>query len=259
MLWSWSAHAIPLGVPDSSEYPYVGWIQVGWSEGSGVLIAPDVVLTAAHVAEDYQPASSLFVTAPNVLFADSVVGIASSVVHPLYDASSASFDFGLLFLDQPIVLAAYATLFPSDPASLLGMLVEAVGYGGDWRRRIGTGSIDGVSDTHLFTELLAEPGDSGGGLFAEIDGQKVLVGTMSFVYPGLGTYHGIVADARSFIDQYVPDAKWFGESDVIEDPIAVPEPSALALLAIGLLALSLRQGLMPGRPGRRLAVLLPRA
>src|SRR5690606_20405608 len=112
-----------------------------------------------------------------------------------------------------------------------GTPVEAVGYGGDSRRRVGSGSIQGMRDSFLVTELLAEPGDSGGGLFIEVDGQNVLVGIMSWITP-LNTYHSSVGYGRSFIDEYVPEANWFGEP-AVEEPVPVPEPSTLALLAMG--------------------------
>lgn len=228
-----SAHAIPIGTFDSSEYPYIGFTYMGWSEGTGVLIAPDVVLTAGHVAGSYQPGSSLFVTGSWALDPEQVVNVAGSVLHPLYDGFS--FDLGLLFLDQAITLSAYATLWPSDPALLLGMPVEAVGYGGSRRRAVGSTSIEGMFDSFLVTGPVAEPGDSGGGLFINVDGQNVLAGIMSFITPS-NTYHSSVAYGRSFIDEYVPEATWFGES-VIEEPVPVPEPATLALLALGLFAL----------------------
>lgn len=228
-----NAQAIPLGTLDSSEYPYIGMIYMGGLFGTGVLIAPDVVLTAAHVADDYTPASSYFLTGPDGLSHEDAFAVASSVVHPSYDPFNGTFDFGLLFLEQPVELATYATLWASDPAELLGMPAELVGYGGNWKRRVGTGSIYGLMDGLLFTERLAEGGDSGGGLFVEIDGQNVLAGTLSFVL--FGTYAGPVSDARSFIDEYAPNARWFGET-AVDEPIAMPEPPALVLLSAGLFA-----------------------
>lgn len=250
VLLPWNAYAIPIGTLDSSEYPYVGFSYMDGIYGSGVLIAPDVVLTAGHVAELYQPGSSLFITSPNPFNnPEPLANVASSVVHPLYDELSFSFDIGLLFLDETISLSEYATLWPSDPALLLGTPVEAVGYGGDQRRKVGFGSAQGLYDSYyLVTELLAEPGDSGGGLFIEVGGQNVLAGIMSFITP-LNAYHSSVGYSRSFIDAYVPGASWFGES-VIEEPMPVPEPAMLALLALGLFAL------LPGRNLRRRRLLL---
>src|SRR5690606_6182556 len=191
VLLPWNVYAIPIGTLDSSEYPYVGFSYMDGVFGSGVLIAPDVVLTAGHVAELYQPGPSLFITGSNVFVnPEPYANVTGSVVHPLYDESTSSFDLGLLFLDEAIA-SAYAALWSGDPALLAGTPVEAVGYGGDSRRRVGSGSIQGMLDSFLVTELLAEPGDSGGGLFIEVDGQNVLVGIMSWITP-LNTYHSSV-------------------------------------------------------------------
>lgn len=241
VLLPWNAQAIPFGFSDTAgEYSYVGFALLESTFGSGVMIAPDVVLTAAHVVESFEPGSSVFGTSFDDPALEHVVSIASGIVHPLWDPSALLFDFGLLFLDEPIALSAYATLWPSDPASLAGMFVEAVGYGGTGTRRVGAGSIDELFGPWLVTGPLVEPGDSGGGLFVNVDGQNVLAGTTSFIN-GSSSFFGPVSQARSFIDQYVPDARWYGESVIVKPPVSVPEPATLALFAIGFFGAAARR------------------
>ncbi len=237
----WKAYAVPYGYIDGGEYPYVGFVLMGRSVGSGVMIAPDVVLTAAHVAESFVSGSSTFGTAAQPLLSPGpLVSIASSIVHPSYDRSELLFDFGLLFLAEPIALAGYATLWPSDADSLLGVDVEAVGYGGStMARRVGDASVDNVDRSWLisvsdFDKAVVEPGDSGGGVFVDMDGQNVLAGTSSFIFDRYG-YFGAVDQARSFIDEYVPDATWYGESVA---PVRVSEPATLAMLTMGLVGIA---------------------
>lgn len=236
-LFPWSANAIPFGVADDGEYPYVGLATFGSNFGSGVLISPGVVLTAAHVAELFQAGSSEFITGSNALDPEAVVNISSAVVHPDYDPSGVGplFDYGLLFLEEAITIPEYATLWPADTASLVGQLFEAVGYGNTARRRVGTSTILDVGGNLLTSPSVTEAGDSGGGMFVEIDGSNVLTGLVSFGNSVTSSFVS-VSHARSFIDQYVPDARWFGESVVTEPPLPVPEPSMLPMLATGLFA-----------------------
>lgn len=235
----WSARAVPLGIVDSGEYPYVGLAAMDSVFGSGVLVSPNVVLTAAHVADLFQAGSSLFVTGNDAFDADAIVNIVDSVVHPLYDPDmfgNPFFDYGLLFLEEAVTLAEYAALLPADPVSLLGDSFEVAGYGGTLERRVDTGVILDVQGNLLVTAPIVEPGDSGGGLFIEVGGQNVLAGITSFKAPGTD-FFASVGFARTFIDQYVADVTWFGESAASDPPLAVTEPASLPMLAFGLLVL----------------------
>lgn len=246
ILLPWKAYAVPNGWIDGGEYPeypYVGFVQVGSSFGSGVMIAPDVVLTAAHVARVFVSGSSWFGTGAQPLQSpDPYVSIASSIVHPSYHPSALLFDFGLLFLSEPIALDGYATLWPSAPGSLRGLDVEAVGYGGStMARRIGAASVDDVVDdswlvSYSFDMPVVEAGDSGGGIFVDMNGQNVLAGTSSFVLDHYikSSFFGAISQARSFIDEHVPGARWYGE------PVRVSEPATLAMLAMGLVGIAAR-------------------
>ncbi len=232
--------AVPIGSLDS-RHPYVG--SVGFvSDGSlyqgrasGVLIAPDVVLTAGHVAELTVVGREVaFVTGADLWNGiETVSTVASAVFHPLYDADDPmrGYDLALLFLAAPVVLDQYAVLAPFAPETLVGEPGEVVGYGSDWRRRFAESAITDFLDDELVVleEGFVEPGDSGGGLFVERDGEAVLAGITSWASLPWG-YGGFepVAYGRSFIDAYVPGAVWYGEA------VSVPEPCTAILLLVGL-------------------------
>lgn len=251
-----AAKAIPAGALESSgQYPYVGAVFYGSGVGSGVLIAPDVVLTAGHVVEDViSSGTQLFLTGVDPFSgADTTTGISGSVLHPSYSPSVfGEFDIGLLFLSSGVVLPEYATLAPDSALSLLSEPVDVVGYGGDFKRRVGAEVIDPVFTTteviNVFSPVpIVEPGDSGGGLFIDRSGDDLLAGTTSFSSVVCGgpnpCFAGFasVSAYRGFIDQHAPQAVWYGQSQ------AMPEPSGLATFGASLAALGwMRRRRRPG-------------
>lgn len=249
--------AVPIGILDS-HHSYVG--SIGYVDdrgqyttysgrGSGVLIAPDVILTAGHVAEiTARDREVAFVTGNDLASngVESLTWIESAVFHPLYDPHGmlGSFDIALLFLSAPVELDDYAVLAPFAPETLVGEEAAVVGYGGGWQRKTARGAVAEFLDDELIVleDGFVESGDSGGGLFVERDGQAVLAGITSWEMAPWG-YGGFepVAYARSFIDDYVPGAVWYGESV----PVSVPEPGTLVLLLVGL------AGIAVGRAGQK--------
>lgn len=229
--------AVPIGSLDS-RHPYVGSVG-GLYDGfmyfpgaTGVLIAPDVVLTAGHVAEFTAPGGEVVFLTGAELWSDveTLTTISSAVFHPLYDPDDplGGFDLALLFLSTPVLLDQYAVLAPFAPETFVGEPGEVVGYGGpNAQRRSAQREITLFEDGELIVleEGFVQPGDSGGGLFVERDGEAVLAGITSWEIAPRG-YGGFepVAYGRSFIDAYVPGAVWYGEA------LPVPEPCTAALL-----------------------------
>ena len=170
------AHAAPEGrivngePATVSEFPYIvslGHLHYvtteGWSRGhmcGGTLIAPDLVLTAAHCVQD----SESGLTHPGVLVvgrpdASGLLGniteerlIESIHVHPQYNASSFSYDAALLRLRTPFPDAKVLTPAESTSAWPSGQMARIAGWGvtqtgnGLPSSRLMAGSLHAVPD-----------------------------------------------------------------------------------------------------------------
>lgn len=156
---------------------------------SGTLIAPRVVLTAAHCVENIDAPQVLSVVfAPEVASAppEGRVRAALGRLHPSWSAGEN--DIGALILAED----APALPVPLDvsplPTDLVGQLAQVVGFGVDdqgetGRRRSGTARVT-AAQAGTFS-IAAEPGmscdgDSGGPSFLTPGGAPRLVGVTSF-------------------------------------------------------------------------------
>ena len=252
-------------------YPSV--VRVGSNGGDGTLIAPEWVLTAAHVAEGMVrrvgKGLRVFVDGEEVGYRVKQV-----VLHPGFTPMGPD-DIALLRLERPVEGIVPAGLYRQTdeegrPIVLVGHGDTKRGDGGEWTadriRRGATNVIDEANDTHLVfdfdapgeaTELegTAGPGDSGGPAFIEIDGEPLVAGVSSLGEPGEkgpGTYgareHYVrVSTYITWIDSIMAhppegslvnmparDRRADERRIVSEGPNALP-PGVVALEEIGLL------------------------
>ena len=163
---------------------------------TGTLIAPRVVLTAAHCVENEDAPQVLSVVfAPEVALASPAerVRAIEGRLHPAWSAGEN--DIGALILAEDAPVAPVPLEPWALPSDVLGRTTRLVGFGIDdegktGSRRSGTARVTAV-EAGTFT-IAAEPGmscggDSGGPSFLEVDGVERLVGVTSFGDPACTT------------------------------------------------------------------------
>jgi V8-like Glu-specific endopeptidase len=196
---------------------------------SGTLVAPRLVLTAAHCVLDPRLSSSLevlfgsAVNAPDAAFRQ-VVHVA---VHPEYQSDGDDADLAALILDTPAPVAPATLGAEAIDDTWIGAQVRMVGFGQALStdlvtgvKRSGTAVITGVSAAGFRVE--ADPamschGDSGGPVLAMRGGAEVVIGSTSTGDPGCALY-GDNVRVNSFRDAFI--APW------IEDAATWPAPPA---------------------------------
>lgn len=199
------ASAIIGGKPVAEgEWPtVVGVIRTGEGIGSGVLISPDTVLTAAHSMFDAK--SGAKVTAARVYVGRGSAGkqpvgqyrVKAIHVHPKYkftaNKHTSPYDIAFLKLERPVALRGMKIIPPCqskeeiDEATVVGKKVTLVGFGRARDKRSSglkrqlTTEISVVSDLRLFCSGRGKgpaPGDSGGPVFAKLkNGQLRVIAT----------------------------------------------------------------------------------
>ena len=256
-------------VPDSSylalaanpQYDCVGTFVNSWGyTGSGVLIAPDWVLTADH---------NLFAATSGTFTLNGISYSSTQLVrNPGYQNGNplGGYDFGLVHLGSSVTAVAPAELYTGSAE--FGQVGTFVGFGFtgtgltgyktlDNQKRACQNMIDGdfgnpsvllgsdfdnpnsTADnvfgdaTPLPLEGSVAPGDSGGGVFVTIGSQTYLAGVISFVGDSNGNPNADYGDVNGFgrVSAFAP---W------IES--IIPEPSTSALLAGGALVLLVSRG-----------------
>ncbi len=162
-------------------------------DGSGVLIAPDWVLTAGHVARGVSGRS------PRAEIDGREYEVARIFVHPKW-RDMGPHDVGLMQLKQPAQDVTPAVLYAGDDE--VGQVVTFVGRGdtgtgltgprsADGKKRGATNTVDSVDDDWIFfdfdegdeaTDLegVSGPGDSGGPALLAKDGKLYTLGVSVF-------------------------------------------------------------------------------
>jgi len=228
--------AIRNGEPISrEEYPEVGTLvsTYSWYPGyyesgcTGTLIAPDVVLTAAHCIPDDKPDGprlvgfSLDHDISDFRRPDHFVEIDAVIMHPEYSEGSLFFsdstmtysfaDLALLRLAAPIELPHFTPVLQEDSELFSSFpVLTSVGYGtndsiSNLKQDIGSGvkrkanlglhgpvngkqNVEGapvyqnaavVSVPLVNTDAITCTGDSGGPIFATLEGTQYIVGVLS--------------------------------------------------------------------------------
>jgi hypothetical protein len=182
-----AAAAITNGADDGADPAVVAIVDgQGQTACSGTVVAPHLVLTAAHctVPEILQGARAVFGASAGA--GDASIPIVAARPHPQFDPSTFANDVALVVLGSTAP-ASPVPLGSSAPA--VGETVRVVGYGfaaADaavaGTKRQGTASVSAVADTTFeVTPAPSQPcdGDSGGPALAPSAGAEAVVGVTS--------------------------------------------------------------------------------
>lgn len=173
--------AIRGGQSDPGDAAVVAVVTASGLRCTGTLIAPRVVLTAAHCLESSGPFS--------VRFDDGDIPVSHRRVHPRYERLTLVNDAAVLELAWPSTITP--AVLPTGRVALQpGARVRLVGFGradpgaaSTVTRRMGFTTVTRVDDaTFSYGSDPASTcdGDSGGPAFLDVEGHEVLVGVTSF-------------------------------------------------------------------------------
>ena len=179
----------------------------GWSDCSGTVISPHVVVTAAHCLD-----TALLGFGPDPIFhvyvgddiyasppASDFYGVSQTIADPTFDASTVAktgHDVGVVVTTDALPITPIPFVRTALDASFVGQPVRLVGFGltdfadasSDGRRNSGSTTAAAMDDLQITTaDALPSgcEGDSGGAMLATLGGVETLVGAIS---------HGVAAE-----------------------------------------------------------------
>ncbi len=196
---------------------------------TAAIIAPDVVLTAAHCIDPFThpsytfgiflgPDASAYTTVSQI--APQLVPVQATHMHPAYDYQPPfNADIGVAVLAQPVAVTPLPIFRTAPLAALVGQPARIVGYG-----QTVAGQINSVK--HEATTILAAidsgdtvtvgdtvkrscVGDSGGPALVQLNGVETIIGEDSYtdVAGCVDAAHYRRTDLyMAFLDQYAPPA-----------------------------------------------------
>ena len=237
------AEAVTFGAPDGNAHPFVANLlfrtETGLWSCSGTLMSPTVVLTAGHcTSEGGKPNLKTWVTFAPVInippsgcmgnvncfntYMDNLAGWTSGTAHPHpgyndYATWPATYDIGVIVLDEPVTMPTYGALPPLgllEKLSPKAKTFTVVGYGqqGDipafysniWERYVGTVKLVEVNSTFnggMSAKYTSNAGIGGGTCYGDSGGpvfhgsSNVVASVVSFgITPCIGTSYEFRTD-----------------------------------------------------------------
>ena len=177
------------GTDDDADVGVAALMQGGSVVCTATLIAPRVILTAAHCVQSETWPDAFFGAAPGQ--GGARIALADVRRHPAFDPTTLANDVALAVLAEPAPVGATPWPLPAAPldATAQGLALRLVGFGrtsstdtSPPRKRSGAATLTSLAATEL--QFAAAPsqtcdGDSGGPAFATVGGIEVLVGVTS--------------------------------------------------------------------------------
>ena len=166
---------------DNDPYPSVCSLSgvMGNVIGSGILIAPNVVLTAGHCIDD--------VELSYVSFGDQMICISETLIHPDYNIKMrVPHDIGLLFLEhevhgiEPVTMHSGQFICRFADITTVGFSFSFKKYSKPGAFRYFGTVLENIGEIKFLPNKTSIwYGDSGGAVFTDWYGQKLLIGIIS--------------------------------------------------------------------------------